>query len=90
MGMRDEMDEVAVQELNESRFAVLTGPDGADWHAATEKIAAAQQFDLRAVTLARASAAALGMETHGAVLVRPDGYIAWRTDAGGDVAVLKQ
>jgi len=81
--------DVPMQDLNESRFAVLTGPDGADWHAATERVAAAQQFDLRAITLGRASAAALRMETHGAILVRPDGYIAWRTDASGDATVLE-
>lgn len=81
--------DVSLQDLNESRFVLLTGPDAADWHAAAEKVATAQQFDLHAISLTHASAAALRMETHGAVLVRPDGYIAWRTDASGDTTVLE-
>jgi hypothetical protein len=45
-------------------------------------------MDLRAVPLSAQAAAAVGLHGDGAILVRPDGFIAWRTTGIADAAVL--
>ncbi|MBB5914502.1 2-polyprenyl-6-methoxyphenol hydroxylase-like FAD-dependent oxidoreductase [Nocardia transvalensis] len=81
---------VSTLDLNDSRFAVLAGPRGEDWCEAARKTAAAMEFDLRAACLNDAAAAAVHIGDRGAILVRPDGFIAWRTDAAADTGVLTE
>ena len=65
-------------------FVLLTGPEAGPWRQAAEE--AAQHFGLP-VEIHRIEeqsfSEAYGIEAHGAVLVRPDGYVAWRS-AGGN------
>ncbi|WP_280316337.1 FAD-dependent monooxygenase [Nocardia wallacei] len=81
---------VSMIDLNESRFAVLAGPDGDAWRSAARKVSAAGDLDLRAVVLDEDAAGAIGIGRCGAVLVRPDGFIAWRTTGDADPAVLEK
>ncbi|QIS20966.1 FAD-dependent monooxygenase [Nocardia terpenica] len=82
--------DVSTLDLNQSHFAVLAGPDGDDWCEAARKVSAAQELDLRAVQLNEESAAAVDIGRNGAILVRPDGFIAWRTRHEADPAVLQE
>jgi putative polyketide hydroxylase len=68
--------------LGASRFAVLTGPAGEEWCEAARKTAAARDMDLRAVRLDERTASALGLGGGDALLVRPDGFVAWRSSGG--------
>jgi hypothetical protein len=64
----------SVLDLFGPRFTLLTGPDGRDW------ATAAQRLPLDVHPLPDASACATyGITPDGAVLVRPDGYVAWRS-----------
>ena len=94
-------------DLVESRFTVLTGPDGAAWLEAAAAISARLGIDLRAhrigadpdlrahrvgadadvADLAGRWLSAAGITATGALLVRPDGFVAWRApDQTGDPA----
>ncbi|WP_438483697.1 FAD-dependent monooxygenase [Streptomyces sp. S186] len=81
--------DVSTVHLNASRFAVLAGPAGEDWCEAARKLGASRGIDLRATCLDAQSATAMGLEGAGAVLVRPDGFIAWRSRTGGNPTVLE-
>ncbi|WP_280275357.1 FAD-dependent monooxygenase [Nocardia wallacei] len=81
---------VSTIDLNESRFAILAGPEGDAWHSAARKVSAASGLDLRAVVLDEEAAGAVGIGRSGAILVRPDGFIAWRTTGNADSAVLEK
>ncbi len=75
-------------------FVLLTGPDGGEWREPALRVAAAAGVDLVTHVVAPDDAdgdlvgpggdeaisftAAYGIEPSGAVLVRPDGYVAWR------------
>jgi 2-polyprenyl-6-methoxyphenol hydroxylase-like FAD-dependent oxidoreductase len=75
-------------------FVLLTGPDGGGWREPAQRVAAAAGLDLITYLVAQSGAAgdlvgpggdeatsftaAYGIEPSGAVLVRPDGYVAWR------------
>ena len=56
-------------------FALLIGPDGGRWRAAGES----QSSALEILMLEPAAADACGIGRSGALLARPDGYVAWRT-----------
>jgi len=58
-------------------FVLLTGQGGADW------IAAAEGEGLGHHELPDAVVAALGLDRGAALLLRPDGVIAWRSGGGG-------
>ena len=63
-------------------FTLLTGPAGATWCAAADTVA--QQLGVRLDTHQAADGAialtsAYGIAPDGAVLVRPDGFVAWRS-----------
>ncbi|MDA3629936.1 FAD-dependent monooxygenase [Saccharopolyspora sp. WRP15-2] len=75
-------------DLNESRFAVFTGPDGEPWGEAAQRVAASSGLELRTAQLDSEWARSVGLDDGGALLVRPDGFIAWRTDQAADDAVL--
>ncbi|MCK7622315.1 FAD-dependent monooxygenase [Streptomyces sp. RS10V-4] len=82
--------DVSTLDLAASRFAVLAGPAGDAWCAAARQVAAARGTDLRAVRLDADSAAALRLAATDALLVRPDGFIAWRSRTPADPALLEQ
>ncbi|QWF79308.1 FAD-dependent monooxygenase [Amycolatopsis sp. CA-230715] len=63
-------------------FAVLTGPGGEAW------CEAARKNGLRATRLDADWAASVTLADDGALLVRPDGFIAWRTETAADPALL--
>jgi 2-polyprenyl-6-methoxyphenol hydroxylase-like FAD-dependent oxidoreductase len=70
-------------DLAGSRFAVLTGERGDEWHEACRAIAAERpDLDLRAHRVDGAAAEACGITESGALLVRPDGFVAWRAPVG--------
>ncbi|HEY0512521.1 MAG TPA: FAD-dependent monooxygenase, partial [Thermoanaerobaculia bacterium] len=72
---------VSTLDLAGSGFALLAGPEARDW------CAAAARLDVRAFRIAPDGDAvdpeggwcrAAGVGDHGALLVRPDGFVAWR------------
>ncbi|MEU6262337.1 FAD-dependent monooxygenase [Saccharopolyspora shandongensis] len=75
---------VSTLDLVESRFAVLTGPGGAHW------AAAAREIGLKAVRLDGDWASSANVDHDGALLVRPDGFIAWRAPGSADPATLRK
>lgn len=79
---------VSTLDLNESRFAVLAGPPGDCWCEAARKVSASSGIDLRAVRLSEQTAASLNLNDGGAMLVRPDGFIAWRASGIADAEAL--
>jgi 2,4-dichlorophenol 6-monooxygenase len=83
------------------RWTVLTGLSGTAWPEAAAKAAAELGLDLRVVTIGAPSARdsygdwtrVSALDEAGALLVRPDGYIAWRhpaadTEAAAATALL--
>jgi 2-polyprenyl-6-methoxyphenol hydroxylase-like FAD-dependent oxidoreductase len=78
---------VAVHDLVGTRFLLLAGAEGHAWESAAASTARDLKIDLHAVRLqaddhgAQARLReAYGVESQGAVLIRPDGIIAWRSD----------
>lgn len=72
-------------------FVLLTGPEGAAWHEAAARLAARTAVPLRVVRIGAGGdyaavdgdwAAAFGVSARGAVLVRPDAFVAWRSGDG--------
>jgi putative polyketide hydroxylase len=69
-------------------WVLLAGPRGHDWCEAADKSAAARRMDLQCYRMGPHSdlhdvygrwSAAYGVADDGAVLIRPDGFIAWRS-----------
>jgi hypothetical protein len=78
---------VAVHDLVGTRFLLLAGAEGHAWESAAASTARDLKIDLHAVRLQADDHAAqtrlreaYGVESQGAVLIRPDGIIAWRSD----------
>jgi len=80
-------EEISTIDLFGPHFTLLTGRDGAAWRQAARAIAIAWP-PLRAYTVGGNGELgdpdgnwheAYGVEADGAVLVRPDGYVAWRS-----------
>ncbi|HEY2228501.1 MAG TPA: FAD-dependent monooxygenase [Xanthobacteraceae bacterium] len=80
---------ISTLDLLDGRFVLLAGPEGAPWCAAAP--AAAASLGIEPATyrigsngdlldLENAAAARMGLSTEGAVLLRPDGFVAWRAD----------
>ncbi|WP_370942138.1 FAD-dependent monooxygenase [Amycolatopsis sp. cg5] len=72
-------------DLAGAGFAILAGEDGDAWHAAAEKIAEETGLPLTAYRVGKdvrdpdgTFTAATGITAKGALLVRPDNFIAWR------------
>ena len=68
-----------------ARFVLLTGPDAEAWRAAANAAFAAAKLPLQIVTVDEAVDAdgrwreCSGLDAAGAVLVRPDNHVAWRS-----------
>jgi putative polyketide hydroxylase len=78
--------EISTIDLYGRRFVLLAGANGAAWVSVAERVAQRLDVPLDAyrfgVELAGAEGAtAHGIGTDGALLVRPDGFVAWRTQA---------
>jgi 2-polyprenyl-6-methoxyphenol hydroxylase-like FAD-dependent oxidoreductase len=74
---------VSTIDLGESAFTVLTGEDGEEWREAAGAIAAVRPgVGLRVHRLDGAATDACGITKSGALLVRPDGFVAWRAPVG--------
>jgi 2-polyprenyl-6-methoxyphenol hydroxylase-like FAD-dependent oxidoreductase len=75
-------------DLTANAFTVLTGPGGQAWCDAAWAAADAHPgVDVRAHRIGDDEfTAAYGIEDDGAVLVRPDGFVSWRAEAGTDNA----
>ncbi|GAA3083662.1 FAD-dependent monooxygenase [Streptosporangium carneum] len=92
---------ISVHDLFHDAFVLLTGPGGGAWADAAGRVAARTGVPLRAYRVGPASSGVelvdvdgvwetrYGLDGDGAALVRPDGYVAWRAEAGtGDPAAL--
>jgi putative polyketide hydroxylase len=82
---------VSALDLFGPGFVLLTGPAGAAWRDAGHAVAAELKVPLEAYTVGPGGEVAdvagdwtmaYGVEADGAVLVRPDGYVAWRIRSG--------
>jgi len=96
--LRDNGTELSTRDLFGRHFVLLAGAAGSDWLAAAEK--AERALGIRcagfliggatgAVDLDETFGARYGISPTGAVLVRPDGFIAWRAMADGSPAELE-
>lgn len=79
------------------RFVLFAGRAGMAWRDAAQRAAEARQIPLDVVTVGDGGdyadadgtfQALYGIDDSGAVLVRPDGYVAWRARAGADTTAL--
>ena len=77
---------ISTLDLFDASFVVLTGADGAAWCDAASIVATSLGIRLTAVCLGsdaldleHDSHARLGNDSDGAMLVRPDSFVAWRT-----------
>ena len=80
---------ISTLDLLDGRFVFLIGSDGQRWREAASRVAASLEIELAAyrigsdrdlIDLENRTRKEMGLVPEGAVLVRPDGFIAWRTD----------
>jgi putative polyketide hydroxylase len=81
---------ISTLDLFDGRFVLLTGTEGALWCEAALRVTASLGIKLAAyrigpdadlLDLEQGWPEKLGVEAAGAVLIRPDGFVAWRTDS---------
>ena len=78
---------LSMLDLYGDRLTLVTGPDGEGWRSAADELAGhglpvvALQLGRDVADPSGAAARAYALADGAAVLVRPDGHIAWRTDA---------
>ena len=81
---------ISTLDLYGRGFVLLAGPNGDVWLAAADRVGQRLGMQLEAyrfgvelgpVDQAAAAAAAHGLGSDGALLVRPDGFVAWRSEA---------
>jgi 2-polyprenyl-6-methoxyphenol hydroxylase-like FAD-dependent oxidoreductase len=86
--LRDDGRRLSTIDLFWDSFVLLTGPEGTAWHEAAVRLAAGTDVPLRAVRIGAGGdygavegdwATAYGVSPRGAVLVRPDAFVAWRS-----------
>jgi putative polyketide hydroxylase len=74
-------------------FVLLTGSDGSPWRAAAQRAAAPRQVPIEVHSVGETAdlpaaagrfEAIYGVESDGAVLVRPDGFVGWRAQRAED------
>jgi 2-polyprenyl-6-methoxyphenol hydroxylase-like FAD-dependent oxidoreductase len=79
---------ISTLDLLDGRFLLLAGPGGQAWRKAAPEAAGSVGMDLAAyrigpdgdlLDLENGAPAKLGMAPEGGLLVRPDGFVAWRT-----------
>ena len=79
---------VSTLDLLDGRFVLLAGSAAASWREAAPEAAASLGIDLAAyrvgqdgdlIDLENAGPTKMGLPAEGAMLVRPDGFVAWRT-----------
>jgi putative polyketide hydroxylase len=77
---------ISTLDLLDGRFVLLAGSAGASWQKAASAAAASLGIELSAyrvgadlIDVENAWQAKMGVPAEGAVLVRPDGFVAWRT-----------
>ena len=94
-------EELPIHDLFDNGFTLLTSADGRAWCAAAAEIDARSRFDLTCLRIAPDGdlddpdgcfQRVYGVDADGAVLVRPDGFVAWRSRGGVDdpTAALKR
>jgi hypothetical protein len=73
-------------DLLDGRFVLLAGPDGTAWRRAMPAVAdrlgigvAAFQVAVDLIDIENKWQAKMGVPADGAVLLRPDGFVAWRS-----------
>jgi putative polyketide hydroxylase len=80
---------ISTLDLLDGRFVLLAGPAGAPWQQVATEVAGSLGITLSAyrvgadgdlLDLENGWQTRMGVEASGAVLVRPDGFVAWRTD----------
>lgn len=71
----------------DTAFVLVCGPDAADWQRAGEELAAESRVPLQIKRLPHLLGP-LTIERDGAVLVRPDGHVAWRAKGPGSAEDL--
>lgn len=83
-------EKISTLDLFGSEFVLLTGAKGKSWRAAAEDVSRLLGIPIQSCRIGRdadlrnsdgAWARMYGVEEDGAVLVRPDGYVAWRCAA---------
>ena len=84
---------VSTIDLFGTRFVLLAGSEGRAWMEAASRLGSPDRPELVAHTIGEGGELAdpegrwrevYGVEAGGAVLVRPDGYVGWRSRAGAD------
>ena len=83
---------ISTLDLFGTHFVLLTGVEGANWEAAAQHVREALHLSLDVYQIGESAHALLdrehrlcesyGISAGGAVLVRPDGFIAWRSKTG--------
>jgi len=92
---------ISTLDLLDGNFVLLVGPDGTLWQKAATEVAGSLGIKLSAyrvgsdgdlLDLENGWQAKMGVSAEGAVLVRPDGFVAWHTSGGAPSpeASLKQ
>jgi 2-polyprenyl-6-methoxyphenol hydroxylase-like FAD-dependent oxidoreductase len=88
--------QISVHDLFRDAFVLLTGSAGASWCDAATRVADRSSVPLRTYRIGPAAdqgelvdpddqwLARYGVGTRGAVLIRPDGYVAWRDQQAAD------
>jgi putative polyketide hydroxylase len=88
MWVEREGQRISTLDLLDGRFVLLAGPDGVPWQKAAPGAATAFGIDLAIYRIGSDGdlrdldnewQAKMGVAPEGAVLVRPDGFVAWRT-----------
>jgi putative polyketide hydroxylase len=79
---------ISTLDLFDGRFVLLAGPAGAPWQKAASDAAASLAIELAAyrigadlIDVENGWRTKMGLPPEGAVLVRPDGFVAWRMSA---------
>jgi hypothetical protein len=81
--VRQDGETVSSLDLFGRGFVLLAGSEGAGWQQAAEEAAAGVGVPVRPYVLEESGfPAAYGVAGAGAVLVRPDGFVGWRTREG--------
>ncbi len=74
---------ISTLDLIDGRFVLLIGPDGTSWQKAARGAAASLGIDMAVygdlLDLENGWQTKMGMSAEGAMLLRPDGFVAWRT-----------